>query len=146
MHENRKKELRKNKAVERREILLTGGGPPSKKYDSDDNILLDIVNKKTVFGTESIWCSDSASIPTASTSRNSKKETDEIFIFKAPGPSWKTYKALDLKRPVTAALKVHHTETNDVETPQRQKTKIITSRRRPATVVKALSSNHLAEK
>lgn len=34
----------------------------------------------------------------------------------------------------------------DVETPQRQKTKVITSQRCPATVVRALSSNHLAEK
>ncbi|KAK4872750.1 hypothetical protein RN001_014779 [Aquatica leii] len=50
-YENRKKELRKSIAQERREILLTGGGPPAKiKRDDTDDVLMSILNKKTLVG------------------------------------------------------------------------------------------------
>ncbi|XP_031333997.1 uncharacterized protein LOC116164006 [Photinus pyralis] len=54
-YENRKKELRKTLATNKREALLTGGGPPpKKKKDGDDtlmdDILMAILNEKTLLG------------------------------------------------------------------------------------------------
>lgn len=50
-YENRKKELRKSLAEEKKETLLTGGGPPIKmKKHETDEILMSILNKKTLTG------------------------------------------------------------------------------------------------
>ncbi|KAF5275533.1 hypothetical protein FQR65_LT16600 [Abscondita terminalis] len=50
-YENRKKELRKTVADERKETTLTGGGPPPKiKKDETDDILISIINEKTLVG------------------------------------------------------------------------------------------------
>ncbi|KAK4887341.1 hypothetical protein RN001_003612, partial [Aquatica leii] len=50
-YENRKKELRKTLADERKETLLTGGGPPPKiRRDDTENILLTIMNPRALVG------------------------------------------------------------------------------------------------
>jgi len=51
-YENRKKELRKTLAEEKREIMKTGGGAPptSRRIEDSDEILLSIVNSKTMVG------------------------------------------------------------------------------------------------
>lgn len=50
-YENKKKELRRKLAEDRKERFLTGGGPaPIVKLDDTDEILLSIVNEKTMKG------------------------------------------------------------------------------------------------
>lgn len=64
MYENKKKELRKTVAAEKRENFKTGGGLPEcvPKKDPCDEILLSIMNKKSVYGMESVYDSDSLHI------------------------------------------------------------------------------------
>lgn len=73
MYENRKKELRKDKASERQQQLLTGGGP-AVKIDQSQDLLLSIVNKKTVFGEVPFMDSDSLSVY-----KEVKAAPDQIF-------------------------------------------------------------------
>lgn len=63
MYENRKKELRKDKASERQQLLLTGGGPVI-KIDESQDLLLSIVNEKSIFGEEPFMDSDSVPLHT----------------------------------------------------------------------------------
>ncbi|KAJ8966215.1 hypothetical protein NQ317_007584 [Molorchus minor] len=63
-YENRKKELRKALAEERKQTMLTGGGPPPKiiKGETDD-LLLSIVNKKTLLGLDNPYDDDADESP-----------------------------------------------------------------------------------
>lgn len=60
MYENKKKEIRKVVAAEKRETFKTGGGLPESvpKKEVCDEILLSIMNKKSVYGIESVYDSD----------------------------------------------------------------------------------------
>lgn len=58
-YENRKKELRKSLADEKREVTLTGGGPPPKiKKDETDDLLMSIINKRTLVGVQNKFDDD----------------------------------------------------------------------------------------
>ncbi|CAH1105737.1 unnamed protein product [Psylliodes chrysocephalus] len=144
-YENKKKEVRKQVAEERKEVLLTGGGSlPQISKDSDQEKLLGIMNPDTVFGINTPFGSDAYLIP--NTVDNEENDTpkvqdhEDIVIKTHEDPNneisesipWKKYKASDLATPITSCLK----------TPNKQNT----SRRRPATVVRALTSSTLAEK
>uniref|UniRef100_A0A6P7GRA9 Regulatory protein zeste n=1 Tax=Diabrotica virgifera virgifera TaxID=50390 RepID=A0A6P7GRA9_DIAVI len=60
-YDNRKKELRKEKAQEKIEVYRTGGGPCAKppKMESSDEVLLSMVNEKTVSGILNTFDGDS---------------------------------------------------------------------------------------
>ncbi|CAH1107047.1 unnamed protein product [Psylliodes chrysocephalus] len=58
-YENKKKDLRKKTANKKIHIKGTGGGPPDNiKDDPTDNLLLSIMNEKTVYGLECSWGGD----------------------------------------------------------------------------------------
>lgn len=71
LYSNKKKEVRKRVAEEKREALLTGGGPAPKIIKTDDeidNILLSIMNEKTVYGLTNPYDCDNT--PTVASSTN----------------------------------------------------------------------------
>lgn len=78
--ENRKREVKKLKAQERQEILKTGGGPEKKMvFDVADEILIEIMNPKTIQGLDSEFDSD------AQTNLDGKKVIKykvKLFCFK----------------------------------------------------------------
>lgn len=47
---NSKRDVRKAVGDEKKQVYLTGGGPPPKPISKGSEILLDIVNKKTIYG------------------------------------------------------------------------------------------------
>lgn len=51
-YDNLKEDLRKRAGEERKSLYKTGGGPPTPKTPLEDDILLDIVNKKTIYGVD----------------------------------------------------------------------------------------------
>lgn len=61
-YENLKEDLRKRAGEEKKSLYKTGGGPPSPtRRLCEDDLLLDIINKKSVFGFESQFDSDAIS-------------------------------------------------------------------------------------
>lgn len=63
LYENKKKVLRKKSAEYKRESFLTGGGPPAEvKWDPTDEILLRIINEKSIKGLNSQYDSDSVGL------------------------------------------------------------------------------------
>lgn len=88
LYENRKKDLRKKMAEERKQRFATGGGiMPVVKTDDTDEILISIVNKKSVEGIENKFDNDADFTAISSkfqsadgTSDNTSNNT--IFIYK----------------------------------------------------------------
>lgn len=74
LYDNKKRETRKQKAEEKKDILLTGGGTPQVKVkDPAQDLILSIVDPLTVVGGKSCYGSDSLQLrPLASpsTSKN----------------------------------------------------------------------------
>lgn len=65
-YENRKKEVRKNKAMERMDRMKTGGGPPVLKIPNDDKdtdeLISSIMNEKTISGLENPFDCDTIEV------------------------------------------------------------------------------------
>ena len=80
-YENRKKELRKTLAEERKDTLLTGGGPPTKKVKTNesDELLLSIMNKKTLVGLPSRFDDDADESPIIVQDIESNNEVEFIL-------------------------------------------------------------------
>lgn len=78
-YENKKKELRRKMADEKESHFLTGGGPapPAPNLDETDNILLSIVNEKTVKGFD-VTC-DSDYEPITKKPHQEEEETELTF-------------------------------------------------------------------
>ncbi|KAK9693064.1 hypothetical protein QE152_g34448 [Popillia japonica] len=57
-YENLKKSIRKRAAKDRSEIYATGGGKADGYITKDDDLLLSLINKKTIYGLENPWDSD----------------------------------------------------------------------------------------
>ncbi|CAH1099699.1 unnamed protein product [Psylliodes chrysocephalus] len=58
-YENKKKNVRKVAALEKTEIIKTGGGPPPNiKKDSNHDLILGLMNVKTVYGLDNEFDSD----------------------------------------------------------------------------------------
>lgn len=77
-YENMKKELRKTLAEERKEMMLTGGGPPPKtNTDGTDELLISILNKKTLVGMHNKFDDDANE---SLIERNNKNE-DVVFEY-----------------------------------------------------------------
>ncbi|XP_050509400.1 uncharacterized protein LOC126886483 [Diabrotica virgifera virgifera] len=167
-YDNRKKELRKEKAQEKIEVYRTGGGPCAKppKMESSDEVLLSMVNEKTVSGILNTFDGDSEvtnedidiSIP--STFKNDEVELsfeldDEEDMQETPAADttenssrtkhteWESYSPADLKKSPNRLL------LNDNISKQSQAKRgrlNNSSRRRPATIVKTLTSSNIADK
>lgn len=75
-YENRKKQLRKTLAEEKKEIQLTGGGPPPKVLTNEvDDILMSILNKKTLVGLQNNFDNDAeTSLPISLSHNNADVE------------------------------------------------------------------------
>lgn len=58
LYDNKKKELRKEAANSSYEVYKTGGGPTYKEVSTDDELLLTLVNNKTISGTFNPFDSD----------------------------------------------------------------------------------------
>ncbi|KAI4469770.1 hypothetical protein MML48_1g19026 [Holotrichia oblita] len=57
-YDNLKKGMRKRAARERSEMYKTGGGKADTNISKGDELLLSLINKKTIYGYESPWDSD----------------------------------------------------------------------------------------
>nr|CAH7735093.1 unnamed protein product [Callosobruchus chinensis] len=57
-YDNLKKNLRKDVAEDKREIFKTGGGSQEMEIDPTRNLLLDIVNQKSLFGLDTPFGGD----------------------------------------------------------------------------------------
>ncbi|XP_050516283.1 uncharacterized protein LOC126891144 [Diabrotica virgifera virgifera] len=130
-YDNRKKELRKEKAQEKIEVYRTGGGPCAKppKMESSDEVLLSMVNEKTVSGILNTFDGDSE-VTNENSSLTKHKE-------------WESYSPADLKKSPNRLL------LNDNISKQSQAKRgrlNNSSRRRPATIVKTLTSSNIADK
>lgn len=76
LYDNKKRDTRKEKAEERKEILLTGGGVPKKTIkDPTQDLILSIVDPLTVIGGTSYYGSDSKPLP------NNSKQNEGYFAF-----------------------------------------------------------------
>ncbi|KAJ8933889.1 hypothetical protein NQ318_001682 [Aromia moschata] len=113
-YENRKKELRKTLADEKRAVTLTGGGPPPKS--------------------------------SANLGENAE------LINSGPEPSsyetnaWKKYTPCQLQCPLSAPLASPQPELEKSMSNEARVDKKHSSRRRPATIVKPLTSSDIAKK
>ncbi|KAK4882544.1 hypothetical protein RN001_005863 [Aquatica leii] len=111
---------RKNAAEEKKDILLTGGGP-STSQKTDDDLIRSIVNEKTIDGMVNDFDGDQMEII------EDINENAPPTLEDTPSTSqWKNYTPSEMQRPPHKALS--------------------TSRRRPITVVKALTSSNIAER
>lgn len=80
-YENRKKELRKSLAEERKETFLTGGGPaPKIKKDETDDILMSILNKNTLVGLHNQF-DDDADKSVIGLSSEVNQDSDIVFEY-----------------------------------------------------------------
>lgn len=82
LYANKKKEIRKKVAEEKKDIFLTGGGPPAKipKYDDEiDTILLSIVNEKTIHGLHNPSDNDSTNSTQTMTQTSSELANEYVF-------------------------------------------------------------------
>lgn len=78
-YENRKKELRKTVAEEYKQTMLTGGGPlPKIKKDETDDLLMSIINKKTLVGLENPFDDD---VEVAVIQANKDINSDIVFEY-----------------------------------------------------------------
>ncbi|CAH1099685.1 unnamed protein product [Psylliodes chrysocephalus] len=185
-YENKKKDMRKRTANERMEFMRTGGGPPPPKQTctTSDELLLSLMNHKTVYGLDNPFDGDrdmknnhndpietAVDSATSSYSHNHSGEVavdyqlergDENKSYAASSGSnkktaknemtqgWKNYKILDLQ--TIPFVEIENSEQNNPdksnkETPNKSlKNSQNLRRRRPATVVRTLTSNHIAEK
>ncbi|KAJ8915275.1 hypothetical protein NQ315_014783 [Exocentrus adspersus] len=152
---NKKKDIRKKIAEEKKDVLLTGGGPPTKIFKPDDEadaILLSIVNEKTLHGLPNPFDSDvqthdSDEIHDATeypvdleyelsnpNLEDNVKNINQDSTLKDTSLNWKSHTPADLRTTKNPVLEVSE------NTPSR------TSGRRPTTAVKTLTSSHVAEK
>ncbi|KAJ8913083.1 hypothetical protein NQ315_006584 [Exocentrus adspersus] len=175
-YDNKKKEVRKRVAEEKKEIYATGGG--TKKdvpIDSSQDLLLSIINTKTVFGLYNPSDSDNNIHKQnceenvvefqleADVSGTQMSEWDETETEVETAPTenlgtqqgnlenqqgkqqWK--KPSSLKSPISSNLKRPGDSRDLQDTPcTSKKTPLSSNRRRPTTTVRALSSSHLSEK
>lgn len=76
-YDNKKKEVRKEVAEEKKELLLTGGGTlPILKKDQNQDLILSIMDKTSVHGTQNIFDSDSVT-----TVVNRISEDEAIYVY-----------------------------------------------------------------
>lgn len=77
-----KKKLRKDVAQEKMEKFKTGGGGYSGTYDSSQDLLLSIVNKKTIFGLNNPYDMDNIeNVEVEYVNDDSEKASDEVRIY-----------------------------------------------------------------
>ncbi|CAG9765842.1 unnamed protein product [Ceutorhynchus assimilis] len=169
----KKKELRKKAADAKLEQKKTGGGlPPPRPDEPFDDVLLSIINKKTVYGLETPYGGDVSSGDEAEPSEQPPNDIEIVYeyaqdresmdgdvieedLLVMPSP-WKKYTATDLKKPLSSALRTEGQKENNgltmnycVETPNKNRLNRSTpasNRRRPTVQVKALTSSEVFEK
>ncbi|XP_044757748.1 uncharacterized protein LOC123315906 isoform X2 [Coccinella septempunctata] len=181
-YENRKREVRKIAAEEKKELYKTGGGRAFlPKKDECHDIFLSLMNGKTIYG---LQCevggdvepdnentgSNDETVPSyllePSTSQTSKIpeiafaqfETISNQVDDFNNESWKKYVPNDLLTPISERLRVEEVQSVLEEDPsvsgnqENKKRKYdgvpldTASRRRPTTVVKALTRTEFGEK
>nr|XP_023028765.1 myb/SANT-like DNA-binding domain-containing protein 3 [Leptinotarsa decemlineata] len=175
-YENRKKELRKSLAEERKQTLMTGRGPPPKiKKDDTDDILMSILNKKTLVGLHNEFDDDANLLPiratssseqiieytfdqdeyqqpnsehqnTSSTRLNVEVTREEDIPESTNHKSWKKYTPVRLEDPVSTPLVLPEEKSQNNEAVDSQHSRKTPNRRRPTTVIKPLTSSHIAQK
>lgn len=80
LYENKKKQLRREAGEDKRELYKTGGGlPPKIKKDACDEILLSIINTKTIYGLTNSFDSD-AMPSTPNPINENNNEVEMIFV------------------------------------------------------------------
>ncbi|CAH1099138.1 unnamed protein product [Psylliodes chrysocephalus] len=117
LYENKKKDLRRKMAEEKKQRFMTGGGTVSPvKLDSVEEILLSVMNEKTIFGLSQDFDSDAINTNHSFAEDNSElneyntnpNRQEENWRGKRKAveikENWKKYKCSDLKLPVTPEL------------------------------------------
>ncbi|CAG9772353.1 unnamed protein product [Ceutorhynchus assimilis] len=116
-------ELRKKAADAKLDQKKTGGGlPPSRPDEAFDDVLLSIINKKTVFGLETPYGGDVSSGDEAEPSEQPRNDIEIVYEYAQDRESmdedvmpstWKKYTATDLKKPLSSALRTEGQKENN---------------------------------
>ncbi|KAK5648275.1 hypothetical protein RI129_003167 [Pyrocoelia pectoralis] len=138
---NRKKEIKKIVAEETKERYLTGGGTPKIVTCDDKELVLSLMSDKTVYGLEGMHDSDSIGIVQENCDEDAEVVIEDEEVEPptkrlkecAPVADWSKVKPTMLTTPTNSALRKANGSFDG-------------SRRRPATIVRALSSSVIAEK
>ncbi|CAH1107487.1 unnamed protein product [Psylliodes chrysocephalus] len=173
LYDNKKREVRKDKAEERKEVLLTGGGISTKKIrDPAQELILSIVDPLSIVGGTSLYGSDSLPLNNVTIHQDdfsfelenlddkhesenktviNEEKKQKIDRCELEETGWK--KGSDLLRPISTPLKrpreelpSHSLDDINVRNVNNPIQRPLNRRRPTETVVRSLASNQLAEK